>query len=76
MVYAGIDVGGTGIQVGVVDEAGHIIAKSSMVTEVGAPYQEQIAGMARCVQEAMDKAGLPMSELKSVGAGVEGLGEL
>lgn len=75
MVYAGIDVGGTGIQVGVVDEAGHIIAKSSMVTEVGAPYQEQIAGMARCVQEAMDKAGLPMSELKSVGAGVPGLAD-
>ena len=75
MVYAGIDVGGTGIQVGVVDETGHIIAKSSMVTEVGAPYQEQIAGMARCVQEAMDKAGLPMSELKSVGAGVPGLAD-
>ncbi|MGN0970419.1 MAG: ROK family protein [Aristaeellaceae bacterium] len=75
MVYAGIDVGGTGIQVGVVDETGHIIARSSMVTEVGAPYQEQIAGMARCVQEAMDKAGLPMSELKSVGAGVPGLAD-
>ena len=75
MVYAGIDVGGTGIQVGVVDEAGHIIAKSSMVTEVGVPYQEQIAGMARCVQEAMNKAGLPMSELKSVGAGVPGLAD-
>ena len=75
MVYAGIDVGGTGIQVGVVDETGHIIAKSSMVTEVGAPYQEQIAGMARCVQEAMNKAGLPMSELKSVGAGVPGLAD-
>ena len=75
MVYAGIDVGGTGIQVGVVDETGHIIAKSSMVTEVGVPYQEQIAGMARCVQEAMNKAGLPMSELKSVGAGVPGLAD-
>ena len=75
MVYAGIDVGGTGIQVGVVDETGRIIAKSSMVTEVGAPYQEQIAGMARCVQEAMNKAGLPMSELKSVGAGVPGLAD-
>ncbi|MGN1021599.1 MAG: ROK family protein [Aristaeellaceae bacterium] len=75
MVYAGIDVGGTGIQVGVVDETGRIIAKSSMVTEVGAPYQEQIAGMARCVQEAMDKAGLPLSELKSVGAGVPGLAD-
>ena len=75
MVYAGIDVGGTGIQVGVVDETGHIIAKSSMVTEVGAPYQEQIAGRARCVQAAMDKAGLPMSELKSVGAGVPGLAD-
>lgn len=75
MVYAGIDVGGTGIQVGVVDETGHIIAKSSMVTEVGVPYQEQIAGMARCVQEAMNKTGLPMSELKSVGAGVPGLAD-
>ena len=32
MVYAGIDVGGTGLQVGVVDETGRIIAKSSMVT--------------------------------------------
>ena len=28
MVYIGIDVGGTGVQVGVVDKHGHILAKA------------------------------------------------
>ena len=37
MVYIGIDVGGTGVQVGVVNEQGEIIAKDSFSTGVGRP---------------------------------------
>ena len=45
MVYIGIDVGGTGVQVGVVNEQGEIIAKDSFPTGVGRPYQEIIRDM-------------------------------
>ena len=46
MVYIGIDVGGTGIQVGVVDESGHILHKGAIVTRTDIPYQDQIKAMA------------------------------
>ena len=32
MIYVGIDVGGTGIQVGLVDESGKILCKGGIVT--------------------------------------------
>ena len=56
MVYIGIDVGGTGVQVGVVDKHGHILAKDSFPTGVGRPYQEMIRDMADCTRSAVAKA--------------------
>ena len=43
MVYIGIDVGGTGIKIGVVDEQGQLIHQGETPTLVGRPYQEIIA---------------------------------
>ena len=38
MYYIGIDIGGTGIKAGVVNESGEVICKSSIPTEAGAEY--------------------------------------
>ena len=52
MYAIGIDVGGTNLAVGVVDEQGRILAESSRPTGVGRPYEEIIADMAACGLEA------------------------
>ncbi len=39
MIYVGIDVGGTGIQVGLVDESGKILCKGGIVTRTGYPLR-------------------------------------
>ena len=57
MVYIGIDVGGTGVQVGVVNEQGEIIAKDSFPTGVGRPYQEMIRDMADCTRSGRTDDG-------------------
>ena len=75
MVYIGIDVGGTGVQVGVVNEQGEIIAKDSFPTGVGRPYQEMIRDMADCTRSAVAKAGLTMNDVKAVGVGIPGIGD-
>ena len=73
MVYIGIDVGGTGIQVGVVDEGGHILHKGAIVTRTDIPYQDQIKAMADCVLDTLAQNGVPLSEVKSIGVGIPGI---
>ena len=75
MVYIGIDVGGTGIQMGVVDEKGHIIAKGGIVTRTDIPVEEQIKAMADCALETLEKSGYTLDDLQSVGIGIPGIAE-
>ena len=49
MIYVGIDVGGTGIQVGLVDESGKILCKGGIVTRTDIPFDMQVKAMADCV---------------------------
>ena len=73
MVYIGIDIGGTGIQMGVVDEEGKILEKGAIVTNTKLPVEEQIAQMAACAKETLERSGYTMDDLKAVGAGVPGI---
>ena len=73
MVYIGIDVGGTGIQVGVVDEGGHILHRGAIVTRTDIPYQDQIKAMADCVLDTLAQNGVSLSEVKSIGVGIPGI---
>lgn len=75
MVYIGIDVGGTGVQVGVVDQQGNILAKDSFPTGVGRPYEDMIRDMADCTRSALAKAGLDLAEVQSVGVGIPGIAD-
>lgn len=75
MVYIGIDLGGTGVQVGVVDESGTIIARDGFPTGVGRPYQEIIKDMADSSLAALAKAGLTLDDVHSVGVGVPGIAD-
>ena len=73
MVYAGIDVGGTGIQIGIVDEKGTILCKGGIVTRTDIPFEDQVHAMADCLLDTLAKSGYTLDDLKSVGAGVPGV---
>ena len=72
MIYVGIDVGGTGIQVGLVDESGKILCKGGIVTRTDIPFDMQVKAMADCVLDTIDKGGYTLGDVKAIGAGVPG----
>ena len=73
MFYIGVDLGGTGIKAGVVNEQGEIIAKVSCPTGVERGYGPVIADMAKLCIEAVEKAGISMDEVKGIGVGIPGI---
>ena len=73
MVYIGFDVGGTGVQVGVVNEKGEILCKGNMVTRTDIPVAEQIKAMADCALETLGRSGFTLDDVKSLGAGLPGV---
>mgnify|MGYP000230517715 FL=1 len=58
MIRIGIDLGGTNIAVGVVDNRHNIIAEASVPTGAFRPAEEMVADMCRAVELALDKASL------------------
>ncbi len=73
MVYIGFDVGGTGVQVGIVNEMGEILCKGNMVTRTDIPVADQIKAMADCALETLDRSGYTLEDVKSLGAGIPGV---
>lgn len=73
MYYIGIDVGGTGLKAGVVDEQGNIISKVKCPTGVERGHEAVIADMAQLALKAVEEAGIPMEEVASVGIGIPGI---
>lgn len=75
MLRIGLDIGGTGIQIGVVDEEGRILEKGAIATRTDLPFEEQIAQMAACATETLRRSGHTMDEVQSIGAGVPGVAD-
>lgn len=72
MYRVGIDLGGTNIKAGVVDENYRIIADARCKTRLPRPSREILMDMARVAKEAVEKAGLTMDDIHSVGIGIPG----
>ena len=68
----GIDLGGTNIVAGVVDQDYNIIAKASCKTNVPRPEADVCDSMATIVKEAIKKAKLKMEDIDYIGIGVPG----
>lgn len=75
MISIGIDIGGTGIQVGVVDQDGRILHKGSFPTGVGRPYEEIIRDMADCTLQTVEAAGFTRGDIAWVGIGIPGVAD-
>lgn len=68
--YLGLDVGGTNMAAGVVDENYQIIAKESIPTRAGRTIEEITADMAEVSRMAVRKAGLNAENISSWGIGM------
>ena len=70
--YIGIDIGGTNISTGVVDETYRIVGRSRIKTENGRPYSEVIQDILESVRQAFADAKIEKEEVKWIGAGCPG----
>ncbi|MDR1221427.1 MAG: ROK family glucokinase [Tannerella sp.] len=68
--YLGLDLGGTNIVAGVVDEDYNILSKKSIPANAGRPVEEVTRDMAEVGKEAVRQAGLQLSDVSSCGTGV------
>ena len=73
MLYIGIDVGGTTIKAGVVDENGAILHKDSCPTGVERGHEAVIRDMAQLALRVLAESGHSLEEIYSVGVGIPGM---
>jgi glucokinase len=71
----GIDLGGTFIKAGVVDDEGRVLSRVKKPTDTKAGRQTIIRNIAAAVAEAREEAGLPWRSIGAVGLGSPGIFE-
>ena len=72
MYKIGIDLGGTNIAAGVINEKFEIIGRGKRKTNLPRPAQEIFDDMALAARDAVKDAGLDMKDIESVGVGIPG----
>ena len=72
MYRIGIDLGGTNIAVGIVDEQYRLIAQISVPTGAHRPWQEVVVDMCDAVESVLQKANISLAECQSIGVGSPG----
>ena len=72
MYKVGVDLGGTNIAVGVIDENYNIIGRGKAKTACPRPAEDIFADMCKCVKAAAEDAGIALSEIESIGIGTPG----
>ena len=74
MIRVGIDIGGTGIKVGLVDENLQLVGEGAIPTRTDISFEEQVEAIARCVIDTAAAAGYRRKEdIASVGVGIPGI---
>jgi glucokinase len=71
--YVGLDLGGTALKAGVVDDAGRPLAALSRPTEAHRGPDAGLPRMAEAAREAVAAAGLEMGDVAALGVAVPGL---
>ena len=72
MIRIGIDLGGTNIAVGAVDDGHAIVSRVSVPTLARRPAAEVVGDMGDAVEAALAKAGLSIGDCRSIGIGSPG----
>lgn len=71
-LFLGIDVGGTNIKSGVVDNEGRVLAKSSVPTEAASGPEHGVSQMAVVARQALAHANLELEQITAVGLATPG----
>ena len=66
MYYIGVDIGGTGIKAGIVDEKGNIILKDSVPTEKGIDYKGLAKSIYNLLQTVLDDAKITQDDIQTI----------
>jgi len=72
MNFIGVDLGGTNIKAGVVDEDANLLARVSIETQADRGPEHVLERMAQAADEARKKAGLKWPDIAAVGVGSPG----
>ena len=72
MYYVGVDLGGTNIAVGIVDESKKIVSKGSVPTCASRDGELIIKDMAALVEKLLKNSNIPLSEVAYVGIATPG----
>lgn len=72
MYRVGVDLGGTNISVGVVDEGLKIVGRAKVKTNAPRSAERIFDDITACVEAAIEDAGISRSEVLSVGVGTPG----
>lgn len=70
--FIGVDVGGTTIKVGVVDDNGRSLSKCVVPTEAKQPPEVGMANLEQCVRDAVQQSGMTMDDMHSLGLATPG----
>lgn len=72
MLYIGIDLGGTNIAAGLVDENGKVLRKDSVPTRAERPIEEIVEDMAALCVRIAEEEGVSMDGIEEIGLGCPG----
>lgn len=72
MLYIGVDLGGTNIAVGLVDEDGTILYKDDTPTIATRPIEEIVKDMCDLCKRVVEEAGCTMDDVAAIGVGCPG----
>ena len=70
--YVGVDIGGTNIRAGVVDDVGHILGEARRPALSEAGLRAAITRTIDGVSEAIESAGFSLKDISAIGLGVAG----
>lgn len=71
-LFLGVDVGGTGIKLGLVDTEGRVLAKERIPTHAAASPETDLLAIQEAVNRMLDQVGASPDRLVSVGLGTPG----
>ena len=71
-IFAGVDVGGTNVKIGLVDDAGQIIAETKFPTQPGKSPEVAIAQARNEFERLLDPSNLDWEDIAAVGLGTPG----
>ena len=72
MYYIGVDIGGTGIQAGVVDNNGKILFRKECPTDILGGFEKIIEDINHLIRTMLKENDVCISDIKSIGFGVPG----